>query len=136
MTSVDTIFAVATPPGRSAIAVTRISGPQAAIAPKLFAANCPVAGQFRVARLRAGDQVIDEAMILFMAAPKSSTGEDVCEIHCHGSTAVIQLILDILNSAAGFRLADAGEFTRRAFLNGKISCKSTSRRLQRHGNIY
>jgi len=120
MTSVDTIFAVATPPGRSAIAVIRISGPQAGIAPKLFAANCPAAGQFRLARLRAGDQVIDEAMILFMAAPKSSTGEDVCEIHCHGSTAVIELILDILASAAGFRLADAGEFTRRAFLNGKM----------------
>ena len=120
MTSVDTIFAVATPPGRSAIAVIRISGPQARIAPKLFAANCPAAGQFRLARLRAGDQVIDEAMILFMAAPKSSTGEDVCEIHCHGSTAVIELILDILANAAGFRLADAGEFTRRAFLHGKM----------------
>ena len=120
MTSVDTIFAVATPPGRSAIAVIRISGQQARIAPKLFAANCPAAGHFRLVRLRAGDQVIDEAMVLFMAAPKSSTGEDVCEIHCHGSTAVIQLILGILDSASGFRLADAGEITRRAFLNGKI----------------
>ena len=120
MTSVDTIFAVATPPGRSAIAVIRISGPKAGMSPALFAANCPAAGQFCLARLRAGDQVIDEAMILFMAAPKSSTGEDVCEIHCHGSTAVIQLILDILTKAAGFRLADAGEFTRRAFINGKM----------------
>ena len=120
MTSVDTIFAVATPPGRSAIAVIRISGPKAGLSPALFSANCPAAGQFRVARLRAGDQVIDEAMILFMAAPKSSTGEDVCEIHCHGSTAVIQLVLDILTNAAGFRLADAGEFTRRAFINGKM----------------
>ena len=73
-----------------------------------------------MARLRVGNQVIDEAMILFMAAPKSSTGEDVCEIHCHGSIAVIQLILDILTKAAGFRLADAGEFTRRAFMNGKM----------------
>ena len=71
-------------------------------------------------RLRVGDQVIDEAMILFMEAPKSSTGEDVCEIHCHGSTAVIHLILNILTKSAGFRLADAGEFTRRAFLNGKM----------------
>ncbi|MGB2162599.1 MAG: tRNA uridine-5-carboxymethylaminomethyl(34) synthesis GTPase MnmE [Candidatus Puniceispirillaceae bacterium] len=120
MTSVDTIFAVATPPGRSAIAVIRISGPKAGLSPALFAANCPAAGQFCLARLRVGDQVIDEAMILFMAAPKSSTGEDVCEIHCHGSTAVIQLILDILTKSAGFRLADAGEFTRRAFINGKM----------------
>ena len=120
MTSVDTIFAVATPPGRSAIAVIRISGPKAGLSPALFAANCPAAGQFGLARLRVGDQVIDEAMILFMAAPKSSTGEDVCEIHCHGSTAVIQLILGILTKSAGFRLADAGEFTRRAFINGKM----------------
>ena len=120
MTSVDTIFAVATPPGRSAIAVIRISGPKAGLSPALFVANCPAAGKFCLARLRVGDQVIDEAMILFMAAPKSSTGEDVCEIHCHGSTAVIQLILDILTKAAGFRLADAGEFTRRAFINSKM----------------
>ena len=120
MTSVDTIFAVATPPGRSAIAVIRISGPKAGLSPALFAANCPAAGQFCLARLRVGDQVIDEAMILFMAAPKSSTGEDVCEIHCHGSTAVIHLILDILTKSTGFRLADAGEFTRRAFINGKM----------------
>ena len=118
--SVDTIFAVATPPGRSAIAVIRISGPQAGVAPKLFAADCPAAGQFCLARLRDGDQVIDEAMILFMAAPKSSTGENVCEIHCHGSAAVIQLISDILASTDGFRLAYAGEFTHRALLNGKM----------------
>ena len=72
MTSVDTIFAVATPPGRSAIAVIRISGPQAGDAPALFAASCPAAGQFRMARLRVGDQVIDEALILFMTAPHST----------------------------------------------------------------
>ena len=120
MTSVDTIFAVATPPGRSAIAVIRISGPKAGLSPALFASNCPVAGQICLARLNVDDQVIDEAIILFMAAPKSSTGEDVCEIHCHGSTAVIQLILDILVKSEGFRLVDAGEFTRRAFINGKM----------------
>ena len=96
MTSVDTIFAVATPPGQSAIAVIRISGPKANMSPTLFAANCPTAGQFSLARLRVGEQVIDEAMILFMAAPKSSTGEDVCELHCHGSMAVIGLVLDKL----------------------------------------
>ena len=120
MTSFDTIFAVATPPGRSAIAVIRISGPKAVTSPELFAANCPAAGQFCLSRLWVGSQVIDEVIILFMAAPKSSTGEDVCEIHCHGSTAVIQLILDTLTKAAGFRLANAGEFTRRAFINGKM----------------
>ena len=120
MTSVDTIFAVATPPGRSAIAVIRISGAQAGAAPALFAARCPDAGQFRVARLHVDKQVIDEAVILFMPAPNSSTGEHVCEIHCHGSTAVINLILDKLSQANGFRPADAGEFTRRSFMNGKM----------------
>ena len=120
MTSVDTIFALATPPGRSAIAVIRISGPKAGLSPALFTSTCPEAGHFFLTRLRTGDQVIDEVMILFMAAPKSSTGEDVCEIHCHGSIAVIQLVLDTLTKAAGFRLADAGEFTRRAFINNKM----------------
>ena len=120
MKSVDTIFAVATPPGRSAIAVIRISGPKARLSPALFAANCPAAGEFCLARLRVGDKFIDEAIILFMSAPRSSTGEDVCEIHCHGSIAVIQLILDTLTKTAGFRLAEAGEFTRRAFINTKM----------------
>ena len=120
MESVDTIFAMATPPGQSAIAVIRISGPKAGLSPILFQASCPAAGQFFLARLRAGDQVIDEAMILYMVAPKSSTGEDVCEIHCHGSTAVIDAILDKLAKTDGFRLANAGEFTHRAFINGKM----------------
>ncbi len=120
MTSIDTIFALATPPGRSAIAVIRISGPNAVKSPGLFAANCPAPGRFRLARLWAEGRVIDEAIVLFMAAPKSSTGEDVCEFHCHGSTAVVQLILDILTKTVGFRLADAGEFSRRAFMNGKM----------------
>ena len=120
MTSVDTIFAVATPPGRSAIAAVRISGPQAAQAPALFGAACPEAGRFKLARLWAAAQVIDEALILFMQAPRSSTGEDVCEIHCHGSSAVLSLVLETLSDAAGFRLADAGEFTRRAFMHNKL----------------
>ncbi|MDB4852868.1 tRNA uridine-5-carboxymethylaminomethyl(34) synthesis GTPase MnmE [Alphaproteobacteria bacterium] len=124
MTSVDTIFAVATPPGRSAIAVLRISGPQAAQAPALFGVACPEAGQFKLARLSAAGQVIDEALILFMQAPRSSTGEDVCEIHCHGSTAVLSLVLEILSDAPSFRLADAGEFTRRAFMHNKLDLLS------------
>jgi tRNA modification GTPase len=120
MTSVNTIFAVATPPGRSAIAVVRISGPQAAEAPALFGASCPEAGRFKLARLLASGQVIDEALILFMQAPRSSTGEDVCEMHCHGSSTVLGLVLEILSDAPGFRLADAGEFTRRAFMHNKL----------------
>ena len=84
-----TIFAIATPPGRSAIAVIRISGPLASDTPALFGAACPLTGQFSVARLVLAQQVIDQVILLFMKAPFSSTGEDVCEIHCHGSRAVI-----------------------------------------------
>jgi tRNA modification GTPase len=120
MASVDTIFAVATPPGRSAIAVVRVSGPQAVQAPALFGSACPEAGRFKLARLLASGQVIDEALILFMQAPRSSTGEDVCEMHCHGSSAVLDLVLKILGDAPGFRLADPGEFTRRSFMHNKL----------------
>ena len=116
----QTIFAIATPPGRSAIAVIRISGPTAGDAPALFGATCPAAGQFSVARLVLDQRVIDQAILLFMKAPHSSTGEDVCEIHCHGSRAVIDVLLARLGASDGFRMAQAGEFTRRGFMNGKM----------------
>ena len=116
----DTIFAPATPPGRSAVAVIRISGPKAAMAPAQFGASCPAAGKFAVARLRTGGQMIDQVMLLFMQGPRSSTGEDVCEIHCHGSQAVMAALLDRLAAIPGFRMAEPGEFTRRAFLYGKM----------------
>ena len=118
---IDTIFALATPPGRSAIAVIRISGPQAFAAPALFGCVVPAAGTFRMARLVDGDGGrLDEALILAMRAPRSSTGEDVVEIHAHGSTAVTAAILRRLGEADGFRPAGPGEFTHRMFANGKI----------------
>ena len=115
-----TIFAIATPPGRSAIAVIRISGPLAADAPALFGAACPSAGQFSVARLVLDQRVIDQVILLFMKAPFSSTGEDVCEIHCHGSRAVIDALLARLGAEESFSMAKPGEFTRRSFMNGKM----------------
>ena len=115
-----TIFAIATPPGRSAIAVIRISGPLAGEAPALFGAACPKAGQFSVARLVLDQRVIDQVILLFMKAPFSSTGEDVCEIHCHGSLAVIDVLLARLGAEEGFAMAQPGEFTRRGFMNGKM----------------
>ena len=115
-----TIFAIATPPGRSAIAVIRISGPLAGDAPALFGAACPKAGQFSVARLVLDQRVIDQVILLFMKAPFSSTGEDVCEIHCHGSRAVIDVLLARLGAEEGFAMAQPGEFTRRGFMNGKM----------------
>ena len=122
----DTIFALATPPGRSAIAVVRISGPLAHQAPALFGAPCPNPGRFSVARLVDGEgRPIDEAMILAMAGPRSSTGEDVVEIHTHGSMAVTAAVLGILGRADGFRPASAGEFTHRMFANDKIDLLGT-----------
>ncbi len=116
----DTIYAVATPPGRSAIAVIRISGVGAAKAPALFSSACPAAGQFTVSRLMQDGKVLDQVILLFMKGPHSSTGEDVCEIHCHGSRAVIDAIMECLERASGFRLAAPGEFTRRSFSNEKM----------------
>ena len=122
----DTIFAQATPAGRSAIAVIRISGPKAHEAPALFGAGCPASGRFLVSLLhdRQGG-LLDEALILAMAGPRSSTGEDVVEIHVHGSMAVTFSVLDILEQADGFRTAMAGEFTHRMFANGKIDLLGT-----------
>ena len=122
----DSIFALATPPGRSAIAVIRISGPAAHDAPALFGARCPAPGRFALARLVDADGLpLDEAMILAMAGPRSSTGEDVVEIHTHGSMAVTAAVLRILGGADGFRPATAGEFTHRMFANDKIDLLGT-----------
>ena len=108
----DTIFALATPPGRSAIAVIRISGPAAHAAPALFGVACPAPGCFQVARLLDDSGMpLDEALVLAMAGPRSSTGEDVVEIHTHGSMAVTAAALRMLGDADGFRPAIAGEFT-------------------------
>ena len=120
MNDARTIFALATPPGRSAVAIIRISGPEARRAPSLFGAFCPDAGTFSVARLRVDGHMVDQVMVLFMQKPKSSTGEDVCEIHCHGSQAVITALLDRLDRTLGFRMALPGEFSRRSFMNGKM----------------
>lgn len=116
----DTIFALATPPGKSAIAVIRISGDRAAGVPQIFAAKCPEPGCFSFQTLVDGKgAVIDRALLLFMASPRSSTGEDVVEIHCHGGIAVTKTLFGVLGGLPGLRLADAGEFTRRMFHNGK-----------------
>ena len=120
MKAAETIFALATPPGRSAIAIIRISGPLASMAPILFEARTPSAGQFLVQRLQHQGAMVDEALLLFMQSPHSSTGEDVCEFHCHGSQAVIDIILGQLGATDGFRMALPGEFSRRSFLNGKM----------------
>jgi len=121
----DTIIAPATAVSESGIAVIRISGKKALLFLKEF--FCPVTAikEFKSHYLYLGhivnnDQaVIDEVMAVYMAAPHSYTTESVTEIHCHGSSQVVRLILELAN-AFGIRLAQPGEFTYRAYLNGRI----------------
>jgi tRNA modification GTPase len=126
--STDTIAALATPVGESGIAVIRVSGPDALelLAPVLRTiADRPFEAPFEHRRLYhahfvdpAGERV-DEVMVAVMRGPESYTGDDVAEVSCHGGIAVVRRVLEIL-FAGGARPAEAGEFTRRAFLNGKI----------------
>lgn len=114
MSSVDTIAAVATAPGRGGVAVIRVSGPEAfAVAARLTGGE-PKAG---LSVRNVSD--IDDCVVLGFRAPHSYTGEDVVEFQCHGGTATPRRILKAC-FAAGARLAERGEFTRRAFLNGKL----------------
>jgi tRNA modification GTPase len=118
----DTIFALSTARGRAGIAVIRVSGPLAGAA--LAALTGKVRLQPRVAkRVRVRDAAgapIDDGLALSFPAPKSVTGEDVGELHVHGGRAVIAGVLEALAALPGLRPADPGEFTKRAFLNGKI----------------
>lgn len=121
----DTIYALATAKGKSAIAVIRISGPRARDIPALFGADEVQVGRVKLLQLKAQDgQIIDEVIYFCFKSPASATGEDMAEIQCHGSNAVIKEILDFLSSCAGFRMAIPGEFTRRAIDNGKMDITS------------
>jgi tRNA modification GTPase len=119
----DTIVAIATPPGMGAIGVIRLSGDKVFdITNKLFQSK-NLAEQppntLHVGYLKDGNTILDEVVISIFKAPSSYTGEDVIEISCHGSPYVQQQVLDAL-IGNGARLAKAGEFTQRAFLNGKL----------------
>lgn len=121
---VDTIAAVSTAAGRGAVAVVRISGPDAgrmlrALAPAL--ARLPEPRRATLVELRAPEDgaLLDRALATYFAAPSSYTGEDVVELSCHGGALVPELVLEAC-VAAGARRADPGEFTRRAYLRGKL----------------
>ena len=124
----DTIVAPATPPGTGAIAIVRLSGPRAiAIARDLwhplaradFAALAPRRLYLGEIRDPATGVPIDRAMLAVFPAPRSLTGEDVAELNCHGGVYLVRRVI-ALATAAGARLAEPGEFSRRAFLNGRI----------------
>jgi len=122
----DTIAAIATPPGIGGIGIIRISGPAAgAIARRLFRPGRPTA-ELKSHRLCHGEivnaetgAVLDEVLLSFLKAPRSYTGEDTVEISCHGGPLVLRTVLEEV-LRAGARPADRGEFTRRAYLNGRL----------------
>lgn len=114
-----TIFAPATAAGRSAVAVVRVSGPATRDVVATLAGKVPSPRQAGLRRLRHDGVELDEALVLFFQGPASYTGEDCAEFHVHGGRAVVEAVLEAL-TALGLRLAEPGEFTRRAFENGKL----------------
>ena len=117
----DTVFALATPPGRSAVAVVRLSGPATAGTLQALTGRKPP--QARRASLRTlrdpAGEALDSALVLWTPGPASYTGEDAAELHLHGGPAVVASALDAL-AVLGLRAAAPGEFTRRAFANGRM----------------
>ena len=117
----DTIAAIATAPGRGGVAVVRVSGPDAFSVATRLSGRLPEPGRVSLAKVRSpdGGQVVDEAIMLAFRAPRSYTGEDVIEFQCHGGAVTPRRVLDAC-FAAGARPARRGEFTERAFLNGRL----------------
>lgn len=122
MAETETIFALSSGVGRAGIAVIRISGPSAGRALGDLAGRLPEPRRAERGLLKrpGEDAPLDDALLLWFPGPGSFTGEDVAELHIHGGRAVIQAVLEALLSLNGLRMAEPGEFTRRAFENGKM----------------
>ena len=117
----QTIFALSSGRAPSAIAIIRVSGPQARAAVERLCRKLPTPRVAHLATLRDLDgSAIDESVVLWFPGPNSATGEDVAEFHVHGGRAVIAAMFDALGAVDGLRPAEPGEFTRRAFENGKL----------------
>lgn len=121
----DTIVALATPPGRSGIGVIRISGPHSLAILRKLIADGSIEPQPNMLMLRnlvgpATSEQLDQALVCYFKAPHSFTGEDVVELHCHGSPVVLRAIIDA-TLQLGARMADAGEFSLRAVANGRMN---------------
>jgi tRNA modification GTPase len=123
MSERPTIFALSSGRPPAAIAVIRISGPRAGDALKALGVKIPEPRKAGLARIRdpQTNEIIDEALALWFPAPHSETGEDVAELQPHGGRAVIAAVLGALARIEGLRMAEAGEFTRRGFENGKLN---------------
>ena len=122
MDSVDTIFALSSGAPPAAIAIIRISGPRAFDAVSALAGRLPAPRRASLATLRlpSTGAFLDQALLLTFAGPDTATGEDLAELHLHGGRAVVRAVEDALTVMAGLRRAEPGEFTRRAFVNGRM----------------
>lgn len=117
----DTIFALATVPGKSGVAVIRVSGPEAFESCRLFGFEPPPARHAHLRKLVHETRgFLDEALVLTFEAGASFTGERVVEFHIHGSIAITQAVLNCFEGQSNYRAADPGEFTRRALNNGRL----------------
>ena len=116
----DTIFALATPEGKSGVAIVRISGQDAFECFKDFSCKIVKVGRSGVRKLFYNEQLLDKAFVLSFKKGSSFTGEDTVELHLHGSLAIIRNCLDALGQFKNFRAAYPGEFTKRAFENGRL----------------
>lgn len=116
----DTIFALASAPGRAGLSVIRVSGPEAAAAALALGADLPKPRQAYLRRLSFEGDFLDEALVTRFAKGASFTGEEVVEFSVHGGIATVAAVVRALSAQAGLRLAEPGEFTRRAFENGVL----------------
>src|SRR5210317_887135 len=121
----DTIYALSTPTGKSAIAVIRISGEQSLnVLKKISSIKKIQPNKTKLTLLNFQKQIIDQVLVVFFKKPNSFTGEEMVEINCHGSNAIISKISSILE-ILGIRLAEHGEFTRRSLINDKLDLLQT-----------
>lgn len=122
MTTTSTIFALSTAPGRAGVAVIRISGPEAQACVATMAGPLPAPRQIALRTIRDWKtaEALDRAVVFWMAGPKSETGEDLAEFQLHGGPAIVRAVLAALAQRPGCRMAEPGEFTRRALVNGRI----------------
>ena len=116
----DTIYALASARGKAGVSVIRISGPSSQLALERLNVRGLVPRLAALRRLMDGEDLIDEALVLFFPQGRSFTGEDVVELQVHGSTAVLSRLMDFLSGLSDLRLAEPGEFTRRALANGRL----------------
>ena len=120
MTDTDTIIALSSGALPSGVAVIRLSGPATSRILESLSIDLPEPRRLTLRLLRLNDQIIDSGLVAWMPGPQSFTGEDTAELQVHGSPAVVRALLRGMAAMPEVRLAEAGEFTRRAFLNGRL----------------